>query len=86
MQTLALNNGVEMPALGLGVFRTPPDETQAAVRAALDPGHFAAEHKVTADIELIGAQDVNAAYERINASDVRHRFVIDASNFTGPTA
>ncbi|MGW4565860.1 aldo/keto reductase [Streptomyces sp. NPDC004561] len=39
MQTLTLNNGVEMPALGLGVFQTPPDETQAAVRAALDLGY-----------------------------------------------
>ncbi|MFI0233800.1 NAD(P)-dependent alcohol dehydrogenase [Streptomyces sp. NPDC017086] len=47
---------------------------------------FAAEHKVTADIELIGAQDINAAYERINASDVRYRFVIDGSTFKGLTA
>ena len=28
MQTLTLNNGVTMPALGLGVFQTPPDETR----------------------------------------------------------
>ena len=28
-----------MPALGLGVFQTPPDETAAAVRAALDTGY-----------------------------------------------
>ncbi|MEU3859647.1 aldo/keto reductase [Streptomyces sp. NPDC028722] len=39
MQTLTLNNGVEMPALGLGVFQTPPDETRTAVRAALDLGY-----------------------------------------------
>jgi diketogulonate reductase-like aldo/keto reductase len=37
--TLELNNGVEMPALGLGVFQTPPDETRDAVRAALDAGY-----------------------------------------------
>ena len=37
--TLKLNNGVEMPALGLGVFQTPPDETRDAVRAALDAGY-----------------------------------------------
>jgi diketogulonate reductase-like aldo/keto reductase len=36
MKTITLNNGVEMPALGLGVFQTPPDETRDAVRAALD--------------------------------------------------
>lgn len=39
METMTLNNGVEMPALGLGVFRTPPDETRDAVRAALDAGY-----------------------------------------------
>ncbi|MET9591864.1 aldo/keto reductase [Streptomyces sp. NPDC006516] len=39
MQTLTLNNGVQMPALGLGVFQTPPDETREAVTAALDLGY-----------------------------------------------
>ncbi|MGX1274648.1 aldo/keto reductase [Streptomyces phaeoluteigriseus] len=39
MQTLTLNNGVEMPALGLGVFQTPPDETRSAVTAALELGY-----------------------------------------------
>jgi diketogulonate reductase-like aldo/keto reductase len=39
METLTLNNGVEMPALGLGVFQTPPDETRDAVRAALEAGY-----------------------------------------------
>jgi diketogulonate reductase-like aldo/keto reductase len=36
---LSLNNGVQLPALGLGVFQTPPDETRDAVRAALDAGY-----------------------------------------------
>ena len=39
VSTLTLNNGVEMPALGLGVFQTPPDETRAAVAAALEAGY-----------------------------------------------
>src|SRR3954451_12876443 len=37
--TITLNNGVEMPAIGLGVFQTPPDETRAAVASALDLGY-----------------------------------------------
>src|SRR6195952_5340126 len=37
--TLTLNSGVTMPALGLGVFQTPPDETRDAVTAALDAGY-----------------------------------------------
>ena len=39
MEPLTLNNGVEMPALGLGVFQTPPDETRDAVRAAFGAGY-----------------------------------------------
>jgi len=34
-----LNNGVEMPPIGLGVFQPPPDETRAAVTAALSTGY-----------------------------------------------
>jgi 2,5-diketo-D-gluconate reductase A len=37
--TLTLNHGVEMPALGYGVFQTPPDETATAVEAALAAGY-----------------------------------------------
>ena len=36
---LMLNNGVRMPALGLGVFQSPPDETAAAVETALAVGY-----------------------------------------------
>jgi diketogulonate reductase-like aldo/keto reductase len=34
-----LNNGVELPALGLGVFQSPPPETAAAVETALAAGY-----------------------------------------------
>ncbi|GAA5100391.1 aldo/keto reductase [Microbacterium yannicii] len=37
--TFTLNNGVEIPAIGLGVFQTPPAETVAAVSAALRIGY-----------------------------------------------
>jgi diketogulonate reductase-like aldo/keto reductase len=37
--TLTLNNGVELPAVGFGVFQTPPDETAVAVLAALHVGY-----------------------------------------------
>src|SRR4051812_14015847 len=36
---LKLNNGVTMPAIGLGVFQSPPEETTAAVAAALRDGY-----------------------------------------------
>ena len=37
--TLTLNNGVELPALGFGVFQTPQAETIAAVESALAVGY-----------------------------------------------
>ncbi|HEY0215722.1 MAG TPA: aldo/keto reductase [Cellulomonas sp.] len=37
--TLTLNNGVTLPALGFGVFQTPPAETVAAVEEALRVGY-----------------------------------------------
>ena len=36
---ITLNNGVVMPAIGLGAFQTPPDETTAAVESALQFGY-----------------------------------------------
>ena len=36
---ITLNNGVELPAIGLGVFQTPPDETTDAVETALQTGY-----------------------------------------------
>ncbi|MEN3110202.1 NAD(P)-dependent alcohol dehydrogenase [Uliginosibacterium paludis] len=38
---------------------------------------FCAEHGIVADIELIRADEINQAYERMLASDVKYRFVID---------
>ncbi len=40
---------------------------------------FCAEHDVTPEIEVIEASYINEAYERVLASDVRYRFVIDTS-------
>jgi 2,5-diketo-D-gluconate reductase A len=36
---VTFNNGVQMPALGYGVFQTPPDETAVAVDLALRAGY-----------------------------------------------
>jgi uncharacterized zinc-type alcohol dehydrogenase-like protein len=38
---------------------------------------FCNEHGLIADIEMIGVQDIDAAYERMVRSDVKYRFVID---------
>jgi len=41
---------------------------------------FAAKHGLTADIELIGPEEVNEAMERLAKGEVRYRFVIDVGN------
>ncbi|MEU3711860.1 NAD(P)-dependent alcohol dehydrogenase [Streptomyces catenulae] len=40
---------------------------------------FCGTHSIAADIEVIDADRINEAYERVLASDVRYRFVIDTS-------
>ena len=40
---------------------------------------FCAEHGIGAEIEVISADQVNEAWERVLSSDVRYRFVIDNS-------
>lgn len=40
---------------------------------------FCAEHGILPETELISADSINEAYERVLSSDVRYRFVIDAA-------
>jgi diketogulonate reductase-like aldo/keto reductase len=66
MDTITLNNGVEMPALGLGVFQTPTDETREAVTSALQQGYrhidTAAAYGNEREVgEAIAASDVDRA-------------------------
>jgi uncharacterized zinc-type alcohol dehydrogenase-like protein len=41
---------------------------------------FCGKHGITSDIETIRIQDINGAYERMVASDVKYRFVIDMAS------
>lgn len=42
---------------------------------------FCAERGIVSDIELIGMDYINTAYERMLKSDVKYRFVIDMASF-----
>ena len=44
--------------------------------------NFCAEHNIVSDIELIPIQKINEAYERMQKSDVRYRFVIDMKSLS----
>ena len=41
---------------------------------------FCGEHDVTAEIEMIGAHEIDQAYERLLKNDVKYRFVIDIAS------
>ena len=41
--------------------------------------NFCAEHGVAAEVEVIGADDIDEAYQRLKAGQVRFRFVLDVS-------
>ncbi|PTT62109.1 NAD(P)-dependent alcohol dehydrogenase [Arthrobacter sp. HMWF013] len=45
---------------------------------------FCAEHDVVADIELVRADQVNDAYDRMVAGDVKYRFVLDTGTLQAP--
>lgn len=53
--------------------------TIGGIRETQEMLDFCAEHGIAPEIELIDAEAVNEAYERVLRSDVRYRFVIDAT-------
>ncbi|OBH82009.1 alcohol dehydrogenase [Mycobacterium scrofulaceum] len=71
---------MEVPAFALALARRSLSGSNiggiAETQEMLD---FCAEHDVTPEIELIEPDYINEAYERVLASDVRYRFVIDIS-------
>jgi uncharacterized zinc-type alcohol dehydrogenase-like protein len=77
--------GVTTEPMSLNVFSLLGNERNytgsqfGSIRETQEMLDFCAEHDVTADIELIRADQINDAYERVLASDVRYRFVIDTA-------
>ena len=47
---------------------------------------FCAEHNVLPDVEMISIDQINEAYDRLDRSDVRYRFVIDMASLEAPAA
>ncbi|MCY1243558.1 Aldehyde reductase YahK [compost metagenome] len=46
---------------------------------------FCAEHGVVSDVEVVGAEQLNEAYDRMVAGDVKYRFVLDTSTLGTPS-
>ncbi|GAA3963892.1 NAD(P)-dependent alcohol dehydrogenase [Streptomyces marokkonensis] len=63
----------------LGGRKTLAGSMIGGIRETQEMLDFCAEHGLGAEIEVIAASEVNKAYERVLASDVRYRFVIDTA-------
>ena len=75
-EPLALNIGSL-----IGGNKTIAGSNIGGIRETQEMLDFCAEHGIAAEIEVIPASAINDAYERVLASDVRYRFVIDAATF-----
>jgi uncharacterized zinc-type alcohol dehydrogenase-like protein len=63
----------------IGGRKTLAGSMIGGIRETQEMLDFCAEHGIGAEIELIAASEINEAYERVLASDVRYRFVIDTA-------
>ncbi|MFF8030323.1 NAD(P)-dependent alcohol dehydrogenase [Streptomyces sp. NPDC016626] len=63
----------------IGGRKTLAGSSIGGIRETQEMLDFCAEHGIGAEIELIGAAEINEAYERVLNSDVRYRFVIDTA-------
>ncbi|HLL77055.1 MAG TPA: NAD(P)-dependent alcohol dehydrogenase [Pyrinomonadaceae bacterium] len=58
--------------------RTLAGSLIGGIRETQEMLDYCAEHGITADVEVIGADQINEAYGRTVKGDVKYRFVIDA--------
>jgi uncharacterized zinc-type alcohol dehydrogenase-like protein len=78
-----VNVGAPAEPLPVGVFtllgrrRSFAGSSIGGIRETQEMLDFCAEHAIAPEIELVGADEINRAWERVLASDVRYRFVID---------
>jgi alcohol dehydrogenase (NADP+) len=63
----------------IGGRKTLAGSAIGGIRETQEMLDFCAAHGFGAEIELVAAQEINEAYERVLASDVRYRFVIDTA-------
>ena len=71
---------VSAPSL-IGGRKSLTGSNIGGIRETQEMLDFCGEHGVSAEIELIKADDINDAYDRVVGSDVRYRFVVDAKTF-----
>lgn len=67
------------PNIGVLIFgrRSIAGSLIGGIKETQEMLDFCAEHGIVADIEMINADEIDNAYERMTRSDVKYRFVID---------
>ncbi len=56
------------------------------IKETQDMLDFCAQHDVLPDVEMIRMDQINEAFDRLDRSDVRYRFVIDMASLEAPAA
>lgn len=80
-----VNVGAPADPLAVNVFslighrRSFAGSMIGGIRETQEMLNFCAEHNIASEIEVISADRIDEAWERVLASDVRYRFVIDIS-------
>ncbi len=73
---------LQVPAFALiGARRSWAGSAIGGIAQTQEMLDFCAEHHLGADIEVISGEQIDEAWERVIASDVRYRFVIDTATF-----
>jgi uncharacterized zinc-type alcohol dehydrogenase-like protein len=82
-----VNVGAPPEPLSVGAFSLIPMRRSWAgsmiggIRQTQEMLDFCAEHNLGAEIEIVSGEQIDEAYDRVVASDVRYRFVIDTATF-----
>lgn len=72
---------LSVPAFGLIMGRRSfSGSTIGGIKETQEMLDFCGEHGITADVEVINADQINEAYERMLKSDIKYRFSIDMSS------
>ena len=65
----------------LGRQRSLAGSSIGSIKETQEMLDFCGTHNITSDVEVINADYINQAYDRVVSSDVKYRFVIDATTF-----
>lgn len=93
LNTLAIDGtlvlvGIPPEPLEIGAFNVVKGRRSFAglniggIRETQEMLDFCAEHDITAEIEVVNADQINEAFDRLEKGDVKYRFVVDMATLS----